>query len=378
MEAVAGVDGNPGVGYPVEPRELPPPIVDDFPHPIVKDSPHPSKPKKVRKKKKSKDWKSAECTEDAAIDDDLFKAISNPEKMLPAPKAKTRGHKATKTRRKTRGTSVDSMTSLSEYSSGAGASSIGLGSFRSEGSNLPYDEGSYASPASADSFDNREHFVVKKRKEEIMQEKIEMLTRISKMSKKGFTTTRKWGMRDNIDEIRFECYRMTRESNSKKAVKNMQHGLITLATILEFANNVINPFNLKLQGFSRNMMLTVSDYDESLEEIHHKWSGRTTIGPELNVLLTFATSAVFHHAGNVTSSKEEATSRHQQAKIPTTGLGDMSSMLGLFSNIMGKGGSGPTPVETPGPDVAVKAENPQKRRSMRGPRFPSASIDLPE
>lgn len=30
-------------------------------------------------------------------------------------------------------------------------------------------------------------------------------------------------MQDGVDEIRLECYRMTRVSNSKNAVKNIHH-----------------------------------------------------------------------------------------------------------------------------------------------------------
>lgn len=83
-----------------------------------------------------------------------------------------------------------------------------------------------------------------------MQENIEMLTRISNMSKHGFTATKKWSLRDDIDEIRFECHRMTRKSNSKKSVESVQYILITVATIVELANSVVNPFNLRFQDFS--------------------------------------------------------------------------------------------------------------------------------
>lgn len=367
MEAVADVEASVGVGYGVEPREVPAPVIKDFTRPPK------SKAGSKKKKHRDKERKKGVCTEDTHIEDDLFKAISNPENMLPAPRKKQTAFKPQKPKRRGQKSSVESMSSLSDFSSdGSGLSSIGLGSYESQ--DLNYD----GSQTSRDSFANREEFAVKKRKEDIMQEKIEMLTRISKMSKKGFTATKKWGMRDDIDEIRFECYRMTRESNSKKAIKNMQHVLITVATVLEFANNMINPFNLKLQGFSRNMMLTVSDYDDSLEEIHHKWSGRTYVGPELNVLFTFATSAVFHHAGNVTSSSGPATSREPPDPAPKAGmgLGDMSSMLGLFSNMMNKGSAAP-PASTPGPASRVP-EQPKQRRSMKGPSFPTASMDLPE
>ena len=200
-----------------------------------------------------------------------------------------------------------------------------------------------------------------------------MLTRISKMSKEGFTTTKKWTLKDDIDEIRFECYRMTRENNTRKAVKKMQHILISVATMIEFANGMVNPFNLKLQGFSQNMMLTVSDYDDSLEELHHKWSGRTSFGPEMTIMLTFISSAIFQHAGNVASTPAPKDSGRTRQR--NSAGNDMSSVLGMFSNMMPK----PNPTEsvstkntTPSPESEPRApdpstEVPRKRRTMKGP-----------
>lgn len=368
MQAAADDDG---VGpYPIDLRDFPPPSSE-----TAREA-----SKSGKKKGKSKKKKKTVDASDSVADDELFRVISNPQKMLPNPRKKT--GKDEKKKKKGKG-SVNSMSSFSGYSSeNSRMSSMGIGSFGSQNSQMGGmgygGEGSFASQESG-SLNNDRQAGNKKRREDIMQEKIEMLTRISKMSKQGFTTTKRWGMRDDIDEIRFECYRMTRENNSKKAVKNMQHALITMATILEFANNMINPFNLKLQGFSKNMMLTVSDYDDSLEAIHHKWSGRTSIGPELTVLFTFATSAVFHHAGNVSSTKDTATSRQQEDKPKPgggMGLGDMSSMLGMFSNLMPKAAPA-QPAREKDASIDV-AEETKKRRPMKGPSLPGASMKLPE
>lgn len=342
--------------------------------------------KTAKKSKKSKDKsrKKSAGNPDVGGDDDLFRVISNPDKMLPNPREAPHKGGGKKKKKKKKALSVQSMSSFSDYSSNdRAASSLGMGSFGSQASFMEHtqyaDEEQAGSEVDIGSADGHQEPSRRKRREDIMQEKIEMLSRISKMSKQGFAATKKWGIRDDIDEIRFECYRMTRENNSKRAVKNMQHGLITMATILEFANNVINPFNLKLQGFSRNMMLTVSDYDDSLEAIHHKWSGRTSIGPELTVLFTFATSAVFHHAGNVSNGSAPATSRQPQQPAPkpggAMGLGDMSSMLGLFSNLMPKGGG--SAGGTGGRETAPVPEEQRKRRPMKGPRLPMASMSLP-
>lgn len=342
----------------------------------------PKKSTKKRGSKKKSKKKNYTETSDAGGDDELFHVISNPEKMLPKPRKTS--HKSGRKKKKKNAPSVRSMSSLSDSSDdGKMMSSIGPNSFRSHesfGGSIGYAE--QASAEDNEGYaDDGGQFNRRRRSEEVMQEKVEMLTRISKMSKQGFAVTKRWTVRDDIDEIRFECYRMTRESNSKKAVKSMQHGLITLATILEFANSVLNPFNLKLQGFSRNMMLTVSDYDDSLEAIHHKWSGKTSIGPELTVLFTFATSAVFHHAGNVSNNSSPPTSRHQNTNKTGggMGLGDMSSMLALFSNIVPKGGGSGASTEQTTAKAVTGDQKQKQRRPMKGPTttMPSASMSLP-
>ena len=138
--------------------------------------------------------------------------------------------------------------------------------------------------------------------------------------------------------------------------------LISAATFIEFGNMMFDPFNLKLNGFSKNMLLTVSDYDDSLEEIHHKWSGKTAVGPEMMVLFSFITSAIFHHAGNTTTSSATKSSSSSSG----------SSFMNLFSSMMpGKPKAAPEkPVETPvkkESESESKPEESKKRKTMKGP-----------
>lgn len=311
---------------------------------------------------------------------DIFHVIGNPVKMSDepldiAPKGRKskKGKKHGKSKHKySKPYSSDGSFSLSSYGGGSFVGSMAsLGSYEDSEFGSQYTGGSVRSLESSSSFDGRQKFTRKKRKEEILQEKIEMLTRISNMSRMGFTATKKWSMKDDIDEIRFECYRMTRENNSRKSVKNMQHMLITAATIVEFANSLVNPFNLKLQGFSKNLMLTVSDYDDRLEELHHKWSGRTSVGPEMAVLFTFVTSAIFHHAGNVMSSPGDQQASRSESKSRGP---DMSSVLGLFSNMMPKTSvpSKPSAADNDADNIAdstssTSTPGSKKRRPMKGP-----------
>ena len=317
------------------------------PSPKVKDK---GPPTPFQKKKKSK--KSIK----KAADSTIFEVIGNPNKMSEKPKKKKKKSKY-----------YDSSDGSMSSSSSRG----GFGSMDSMDSREFSDDGSFDSELSGSSFEgkNNRGATMRRRKDEIMQEKIEMLTRISNMSRIGFTASKKWSMKDDIEEIRFECYRMTREKNSKFAVKYMQQMLITVATIIEFASGLNNPFNMKLQGFSKNLMLTVSaDYDNQLEELHHKWSGRTSLGPEMQILMTFVTSAIYHHAGNSMGASEQAQTSRAPPKPAASGP-SMSSVLGLFSNMMPKTTT-PAPVrpkENVSPGEPGEPGEPKKRKPMKGP-----------
>ena len=341
------------------------------PSPKVKDKGPPltslSKKKSTKKTKKAK----------KATDSVIFGVIGNPNKMSEKPKP---DEKKKKKKSKFYDSSDGSLTSLSTFGGGS------IDSMDSE--DFSDDNDSYDSATSGSSFDdmdqNRRGATMRRRKDEIMQEKIEMLTRISNMSRMGFTASKKWSMKDDIEEIRFECYRMTREKNSKFAVKYMQQMLITVASIVEFASGLNNPFNMKLQGFSKNLMLTVSaDYDNQLEELHHKWSGRTSLGPEMQILLTFVTSAIYHHAGNSMGSHHEQAQTSRESKPSggssggSSGGPSMSSVLGLFSNMMPKT---PAPVKPVRPRENSEPSEPKKRRPMRGPDAENVepSMQVPE
>lgn len=216
----------------------------------------------------------------------------------------------------------------------------------------------------------------KKRKDELLHEKVEMLTRIANLSKNGFTTTKEWDVMDDIDEIRYECYRMQRESNSKKSIKIMRRVLVTITTLVETGNAYFNPFNLRLEGFSESMMLNLDDYDDCFEQIHHKYSGRSSVGPEMQILFTFMSAAIFHHAGNAIGQNRNGTTNKKKPTVNP--MSSVMSMMGMLnSSSTPRGNNYPIPRSTPPPQTSSSSESPNpiagsegdkpKRKTMRGP-----------
>ena len=320
---------------------------------------------KVRIDKKPK---SSKKTEKINLMDSMVKDMTNPSKIGPVgEKFSNNGKK----KKKYQSESSSSSMSGSSMSGSSGSSMSGSSGSSMSGSSISGSSGS--SMSSRKSFRNRKA-EEKKRKEELAHEKVEMLTRIVNLSKNGFATTKKWNMKDDIDEIRYECYRMQRESNTKKSIKMMQQVLVSVTTLVEMGNSYFNPFNLRLDGFSKNMMLSLSDYDDCFDQLHHKYSGRSSTGPELQLMFTFASAAIFHHAGNAINAKDDSKSKPAG--------GGMASMMGMMGMLNGLGGNKPQPIRKPVPKSTVVVEEdtePEtstekpKRRTMKGPGS-SASI----
>ncbi|CAM9098517.1 unnamed protein product, partial [Sphacelaria rigidula] len=213
----------------------------------------------------------------------------------------------------------------------------------------------------------------KKRKEELLHEKVEMLTRITNLSKNGFTVTKEWNIKDDVDEIRYECYRMQRESNSKKSIKIMRRVLVTITTLVETGNAYFNPFNLRLEGFSESMMLNLDDYDDCYEQIHHKYSGRSSVGPEMQIMFTFTSAAIFHHAGNAIgrSRGHDSTEKRKPSPSPMSSVMNMMGMLNSANSASSKNypipRSTPPTKDPPAPDSRTPEPDKLRRKTMRGP-----------
>ena len=69
-------------------------------------------------------------------------------------------------------------------------------------------------------------------------------------------------------------------------------------TGLEFLNKRFDPFHIKLEGWSENVMESVDDYDNIFEKLHEKYGGKAEIAPEIELLLTLGGSAFMFHLTN--------------------------------------------------------------------------------
>ena len=298
-------------------------------------------------------------------------------------KSKSKGNKKQQQKKKKKGyasssassSSSSTVSSVSTTSSNSSNASSGSSQSSSPGRTV-LSASSEAPSAEVNSKSDKMARERKKRREELLHEKVEMLTRIVNLSKNGFTATKEWDVKDDIDEIRYECYRMQRESNSKKSIKIMRRVLVTITTLVETGNSYFNPFNLRLDGFSESMMLNLDDYDDCFEQIHHKYSGRSSVGPEMQILFTFMSAAIFHHAGNTIGGSGGGRDSHTKKKSSASPMSSVMSMMGMLGGQKSSSGVSnyPIPRTTPPPThrpAHSGKEEPgsdkPKRKTMRGP-----------
>lgn len=355
----------------------------------------PMKKKVMKKKMKKVDRPDTMATPDF----DMFSILENTAKTGPAslqkdvPREKMKSSlKKKKYQPSSSASSSSSSSSSSSRSSRSSRSSGSSGSSRSSRSSAS-GSGSELS-SSGESSSRRIEKEKKRRRDELIHEKVEMLTRIVNLSKDGFATTKKWNMKDDIDEVRYECYRLQRESNTKNSVEMMRHVLISITTLLEMGNAHYNPFNLRLDGFSKSMMMNLPSYDSCFVKLHHKYTGKSSVGPEMQLLFSFVSAAVYQHAGNAITGKDESSK-------PKSSSNPISTMMGMMGALGGMGGgsksapmrpnapkSAPVPVPvvvqqvsepSPLPTGPLTGISPQydekpKRRTMKGP---GASAGIP-
>ena len=200
--------------------------------------------------------------------------------------------------------------------------------------------------------------------EEKQQMKQDLLIKIQAMEKKGFEFSKKFNMTSNYEEMMFEYTKVKKFIESQAAIKFSRRCLMACVTGMEFLNKKFDPFNVKLEGWSENVMESVDDYDNIFERLHEKYSGKGEIAPELELLLTLGGSAFMFH---LTNSLLKSPS--MGSVIAQNNPNFLQSMMGAMNDGMKEMNKPPNFKQNPyipqGPPKAMDTRG--DRKEMRGP-----------
>ena len=134
--------------------------------------------------------------------------------------------------------------------------------------------------------------------EEKQKLKQDLLIKIQALEKKGFEFSKKFNMTSSYEEMEFEFSKVKKYIDTQAGIKMARRALMACVTGLEFLNRRFDPFHLKLEGWSENVMESVDDYDNIFEKLIEKYSSKAEMAPEIELLLTLGGSAFMFHLTN--------------------------------------------------------------------------------
>jgi len=194
----------------------------------------------------------------------------------------------------------------------------------------------------------------------IDEEKQDLLYKLHRASKKGIPVNKKLGAYSDVRELRAEVHKIRKDATVDAGLKMSKKVLMAVVGGMEFLNNRYDPFDVDLDGWSESVMLNVGegDYDNCLERLCEKYSGRGDAPPEVELLLTLAGSAMMFHITN-SMFKKGLNNNPQTAPQEMPTMPTMPTM------------SASTPSAPPMPQMQQMPQTPMDANSMRGP-----SLDL--
>ena len=132
----------------------------------------------------------------------------------------------------------------------------------------------------------------------IDEEKADLINKLGRLEKKGFTVNKRLNAYSNVDELRSEVKRITYSIDVEQSIRFSRRMLVACVTGLEFLNKRYNPFEIQLEGWSESIMENVDDYDGVFEELYVKYRSKISVAPEIKLIMMLGGSAMMFHLTN--------------------------------------------------------------------------------
>lgn len=142
------------------------------------------------------------------------------------------------------------------------------------------------------------HEVDHKTKEDVLKEKFNYLRKLEHLETKGATLSKRYSMESSLDEMRGEYEHILSEKERTNSIKFQGKVLTTLITGFEYLNNKLDPFDIKLDGWSEQVTENLEDYDDIFSELHEKYKSKAKMAPELKLVFQLAGSGMMLHMSN--------------------------------------------------------------------------------
>jgi hypothetical protein len=228
-------------------------------------------------------------------------------------------------------------------------------------------ESNYSDSGSEQSVDNE-----KKNWEERQRLKQDLLIKIQALEAKGFEFSKKFTMSSNYDDMLYEYEKIKKFLDTQAGIKVCRRFLMAAVTGIEHLNRSFDPFNIKLNGWSENVMESVDEYDNVFERLLEKYGSKAEMAPELELLLALGGSAFMFHLTNVMAQGLSGLSSGNP--IAQNNPNFMASMMSTVNQAMKQANKPPNFSSGPGfpaqqqqSSFPAPMETRGQRREMRGP-----------
>lgn len=204
--------------------------------------------------------------------------------------------------------------------------------------------------------------------EEKQKMKQDLLIKIAAMEKKGFEFTKKFTMNSNYEEMMFEYNKVKSFIESQASIKFARRCLMACVTGIEFLNKKFDPFNIKLEGWSENVMESVDDYDNVFERLREKYASSAEVAPEVELLLMLGGSAfMFHLTNSLLKSPAMGNIINSNFGQGQGNQNFMANMMGAMSQGMKEMNKPPGMAQQQPSGMTPPMETRGIRKEMRGP-----------
>ena len=113
-------------------------------------------------------------------------------------------------------------------------------------------------------------------------EKVDLLSKFTRLDAKGIKLSKRFTAYSDIHEMRTEYQRLTYSSELEASIKFQRRVLMATSTGMEFCNKRFNPFDVKLDGWSENVMENIDEYDSIFEDLFIKYRESVQVAPEID------------------------------------------------------------------------------------------------
>lgn len=181
----------------------------------------------------------------------------------------------------------------------------------------------------------------------IEDEKADLLNKLARLQKKGFSPNKKFGSHSDIEELRTEYKRIVYGIEADQSIKFQRRMLMACVSGLEFLNKRYDPFDVHLDGWSESMMENIDDYDGVFEELYAKYRDKVSMAPEIKLIMMVGGSAMMFHLSN-SMFKSIPNMNQVLQKNPEL----VKNMMDAVQASSSASGGGPREMKGPGIDLS--------------------------